>query len=124
MIKPELQRVYNRLVLLLGDFDGEQELLFTLCSAALSEIKNRLRRREDEDDERLTAAAAGIAYYKLALIRSAREEGAVSFKAGDVTVNKNSRASLEGARVIRDEALHAAAGLLKDEAFLFRRVEA
>jgi hypothetical protein len=94
----------------------------SLCVTSLEEIRARLRDGADENDARVARAAAGIAFYKLALKRIS-EDGTASFKAGDVSVTQNPAALLAIAAKVRDEALAAAAPLLKDELFLFRKID-
>ena len=93
----------------------------SLCVTSLEEIRARLRDGADEQDDRLARAAAGLAFYKLALKRMTRD-GAVGFKAGDVSVTQNPAELLAIAAKVRDEALTAAAPLLRDELFLFQHI--
>lgn len=94
----------------------------SLCVTSLEEIRARLRDGADENDDRIGRAAAGLAFYKLALKRISAD-GAASFKAGDVSVTQNPAELLAIAAKVRDEALAAAAPLMKDELFLFRKID-
>lgn len=93
-----------------------------LCLVCLEEIRARLRDDADGNDTRIERAAAGLAFYKLTLKRIS-EDGAASFKAGDVSVSQNPAELLAIAARVRDEALAGAAPLVRDDLFLFRRVD-
>ncbi len=94
----------------------------SLCLVCLEEIRARLRDGANGNDARIERAAAGLAFYKLTLKRIS-EDGAASFKAGDVSVSQNPAELLAIAAKVRDEALAGAAPLLRDDLFLFRSVE-
>ena len=75
--------VLNRLRQLVTLDEQGAENALPLCGLCLKEIKGRLREGADENDPRLAQAAAGLAYYRIALRNAADGEGATSFKAGD-----------------------------------------
>jgi len=103
------------------DEAGAAEAL-PLCATALEEIRCRLRNGPGETDPRVTAAAAAQALYKWKQRERADEALVTGFKAGDVSI-RHAEDSLVAAKALRDEAMLAAAPLLKDEGFLFRQVE-
>ncbi|MEI6578563.1 MAG: hypothetical protein WCN92_03770 [Eubacteriales bacterium] len=103
--------------------DGEGAAFgLSLCLTCLEEIRARLRDGADENDSSIERAAAGLAFYKLTL-RRLSEDSSTSFKAGDVSVSQNPGELLAIAAKVREEALAEAAPLLKDELFLFKRVD-
>lgn len=117
-----IHSVYNRLLLMTGE-DEDQELLLTLCSCAAREIKEKMRDDCPPEDERLTAAAAGLAYYMLALTKYGGDD-AGSFKAGDITLSRDRAGAISLAQQVRDSYYRLAAGLLKDDGFFFGQVTA
>lgn len=114
--------VLNRLRQLVTLDEQGAENALPLCGLCLDEIKSRLRDGADENDIRVAQAAAGLAYYRLALRQAADGSNTTSFKAGDVTVTRSPGALLELATVVRDEALAQAAEIIDDKDFLFRQV--
>lgn len=104
--------------------DGEPPvLLLPVCLLCLEEIRGRLRDAKDENDARVSAAAAGLAFYRLALKRITEDGAAISFKAGDVQITGSPAELLAAAAKVRDESLAAAAPLLRDDLFFFGGVE-
>jgi hypothetical protein len=96
--------------------------LITLCRAAVDELQPRIRDDADPDDPRLLRAAAGIACL-LCACRPADTESDVSyFKAGDVTIRRETTDAVRIARELRDEGLRQALPLLRDDAFVFSAV--
>lgn len=93
----------------------------SICVTSLEEIRSRLRDGADGNDARIEKAAAGLAFYKLAL-RRISEDGTAGFQAGDVRVSQNPAQLLAIAAKVRDEALAGAAPLLRDDLFLFKQV--
>ncbi len=114
--------VLNRLRQLVTLDEQGAENALPLCGLCLEEIKGRLKEGADENDFRLAQAAAGLAFYRLALRNAADGQGTTSFKAGDVTVTHSPAASIQLAVCVRDEAIAAAADLLTDRDFIFRQV--
>ncbi|NLX93344.1 MAG: hypothetical protein GXZ02_05705 [Clostridiales bacterium] len=96
----------------------------SLCLICLEEIRTRLKDDVDAHDPGVERAAAGLAFYKLILKRITLDGAVTRFKAGDVSVSQDSRGLLAVAEKVRDEAIAAAAPLLKDELFLFKQVDA
>lgn len=62
-----------------------------LCRECFREIAAELKADADSEDARVTAAAAGLAYYKLMLKRNSESaaEEITNFKAGDVSISQN-----------------------------------
>lgn len=65
-----------------------------LCRESLREITAGLKADADTEDARVTAAAAGLAFYKLMLKRNSDsvDTEITSFKAGDVSISQGSNA--------------------------------
>lgn len=61
-----------------------------LCRECFKEITAGLKADADSEDARVTAAAAGLAFYKLMLKRNseALSDDITSFKAGDVSISQ------------------------------------
>ena len=70
----------------------EDEIL-SLCRSCLKEIEAKLKPDADTKDFRIVAAAAALANYKLSLKQNAAESenGITSFKAGDVSIEQDSK---------------------------------
>ncbi|MBQ8027526.1 MAG: hypothetical protein IJ261_05360 [Clostridia bacterium] len=103
------------------DEEGAENAL-PLCQMCLEEVMSRLKPDADVTDPRIAQAAAALACYRTAFRDAADNNGATSFKAGDVTVTRTPAAILETACMIRDEAFIQAADLLTDRDFVFRQV--
>lgn len=71
----------------------KEEEILPLCRSCIKEIESKLKPDADRKDFRVVAAAAGLAYYKLALKKSSMESeaGITSFKAGDVSIEQESK---------------------------------
>lgn len=117
-----IESVLRRLRQLITLDEDEAENALPLCSVCLEDIAGRLRENADPDDIRIAQAAAALTFYRIVMRNAADGEGLSSFKAGDVTVTHSPAASIEIAVRLRDEALAAAADLIKDDNFLFRQV--
>lgn len=105
----------------------EDEIL-PLCRSCIKEIESKLKPDADKEDFRIVAAAAGLAYYKLALKKSSVENEAsiTSFKAGDVSIEQESNATadlLERAKDFYDKKLTEIIPLCKDEGFAFNQIK-
>ncbi len=120
----DTQKVYHKLQMMAGEGQEAQELLLMICSSAVKEIRGKIKNKECLNDERLTAAAAGLAYYMLTLLRCGSSDNMDSFKAGDVSVTRNVKTSIELAAQVRDSYMELASDLLCDSGFAFRRVTA
>ena len=100
----DTQKVYHKLQMMAGEGQEAQELLLMICSSAVKEIR--------------------LAYYMLTLLRCGSSDNMDSFKAGDVSVTRNVKTSLELAAQVRDSYMELASDLLCDSGFDFRRVTA
>ncbi len=116
------QTVLNHLRQLVTLDDKGAANALPLCEICLNEVTSRLRSPADADNPRVAEAAAGLAFYRLALRQLADGNGATSFKAGDVTVSRSPAATMAFAKQVRDERFAQAASLLTDADFLFRQV--
>lgn len=97
--------------------DDEETLCLQTCLSALEGVRSRLSPNADPDDVRIAQAAAGAAFYSLCVRRLGRNDGIVSFKAGDISVEKSTDTSLQNAAAVRDNAFSALTPLLRDDGF-------
>ncbi len=91
-------------------------------SVACAQLSDRLEKPEKASDPRVVNAAVYLSYYRLLLRNAAQDDTPTSFKAGDVTVSQSPALALSQAAALRDEAIIAAAPLLRDMDFVFRQV--
>lgn len=107
--------------------DEEKSSAESLCSHALLFVTSRLKADADPFDSRITAATAAQAFFNLCVKRASRDDdGVTSFKAGDLTVSKDSAQAdknLALAKELRDEAFLKLLPLLNDESFFFEKVD-
>ena len=115
----EPEEILARFALLAGLTAEEAQAWRALCGDAAAEISAQLREGADARDARLTAACAALAFYRYALTGAAG--GGESFSAGDVKVARAADTE-ERAERLWLQARRAAAPLLRDGDFLFRRV--
>lgn len=99
----------------------------SLCRECFKEIVAGLKADADTEDARVTAAAAGLAYYKLMLKRSsaAAADEITSFKAGDVSISQSKKdisAQLSRAEDYFKQCLAKIAHLYEDNGFAFTNV--
>lgn len=99
--------------------ETDEDVLLRAAVRALGEVKQRLRPEADESDPRVALTAAALARFRLFSELSESGERFASFRAGDVAVHRDLRAEFETERALRDEALAAAAPLLRDGGFFF-----
>lgn len=97
--------------------DEDEALCLQICLSALEGVRSRLSPNADENDVRIAEAAAGAAFYSLCVRRSGKSDGILSFKAGDIAVEKSSDSSLKNAAAVRDNAFAALTPLLRDDGF-------
>ncbi len=106
----------------LAGLDENERLPFLpMCILCAGQVKRGLK-SEDlllKHAQELSYAAAANAFYRYVLLRAALDED--SFRAGDVSVNKNPGAE-KAAAALRDEASAAVSSLLEPEDFVFRQV--
>ena len=106
----------------------KEEEILPLCHSCIKEIDSRLKPDADREDFRVIAAAAGLAYYKLALKKSSieSEPSITSFKAGDVSIeqdNKTVEDFLERAKDFYDKKAADIIPLCKDDSFAFNQIK-
>lgn len=106
----------------------KEEEILPLCRSCIKEIDSRLKPDADREDFRVIAAAAGLAYYKLALKKSSLESepSITSFKAGDVSIEQDSKTVedfLERAKDFYDKKLADIIPLCKDDSFAFNQIK-
>lgn len=107
--------------------DKEEEIL-PLCRSCIKEIESKLKPDADRKDFRVVAAAAGLAYYKLALKKSSMESeaGITSFKAGDVSIEQESKTVedfLDRAKDFYEKKAADIIPLCKDDSFAFNQIK-
>ncbi len=112
---------------LLCEADENDETVVSICTKALDEINSRLKPDADLTDPRITAAAAGQAFYNLTVKRLGTQstENLSGFKAGDLSISYdtvNHTQALETAKEIRDTAFRELTPLLSDNGFFFGSV--
>lgn len=106
----------------------KEEEILPLCRSCIKEIDSRLKPDADREDFRVIAAAAGLAYYKLALKKSSLESepSITSFKAGDVSIEQDSKTVedfLERAKGFYDKKSADIIPLCKDDSFAFNQIK-
>lgn len=106
----------------------KEEEILPLCRSCIKEIDSRLKPEADREDFRVIAAAAGLAYYKLALKKSSieSEPNITSFKAGDVSIEQDSKTVedfLERAKDFYDKKAADLIPLCKDDSFAFNQIK-
>lgn len=106
----------------------KEEEILPLCRSCIKEIDSRLKPDADREDFRVIAAAAGLAYYKLALKKSSLESepSLTSFKAGDVSIEQDSKTVevfLERAKDFYDKKSADIIPLCKDDSFAFNQIK-
>ena len=106
----------------------KEEEILPLCRSCIKEIDSKLKPEADREDFRVIAAAAGLAYYKLALKKSSLEiePSITSFKAGDVSIEQDGKTvedSLERAKDFYDKKAADIIPLCKDDSFAFNQIK-
>ena len=106
----------------------KEEEILPLCRSCIKEIDSRLKPDADREDFRVIAAAAGLAYYKLALKKSSMESeaGITSFKAGDVSIEQESKTVedfLDRAKDFYEKKAADIIPLCKDDSFAFNQIK-
>lgn len=115
------EKVLSRLKIMTDiELESEEKALL-ICSDAASRLNHKLRSPLYGDDPRVIAAAAALALTAKTRYNSLSSGGISSFKAGDVTVDMDTK-SEEISQVLLKEALAAAADCLTDSDFFFREV--
>lgn len=99
-------------------FDSLQpEAMLPVCGRVLRALTPRLREDADPDDVRLLRLAAALARFELFSLLLSESERFSSYKAGDITIQKDLQKELKFEQQLRDEALAAAAPILRDGGF-------
>ena len=106
----------------------KEEEILPLCRSCIKEIESKLKPDADRKDFRVVAAAAGLAYYKLALKKSSMESeaGITSFKAGDVSIEQESKTVEDFLDREKDFYEKKAADIIplcKDDSFAFNQIK-
>lgn len=106
----------------------KEEEILPLCRSCIKEIESKLKPDADRKDFRVVAAAAGLAYYKLALKKSSieSEAGITSFKAGDVSIEQESKTVedfLDRAKDFYEKKAADIIPLCKDDSFAFNQIK-
>ena len=89
----------------------------SLCCSCLENLRKKLSGEADPNDPRIAFAAACDAYYSYALSMMADIEENSDFKAGDLTVKRRVKETLEVAQKIRESGFEAISSLLRDNSF-------
>lgn len=108
--------------------ETEKSLSDGLCRECFKEITAGLKADADSEDSRVTAAAAGLAYYKTILKRNSEisSEEITNFKAGDVSITQDRRetaSQLKNAELYYKDCFARIVPLLKDNSFAFTNVK-
>ena len=106
----------------------KEEEILPLCRSCIKEIESKLKPDADRKDFRVVAAAAGLAYYKLALKKSSMESeaGITSFKDGDVSIEQESKTVedfLDRAKDFYEKKAADIIPLCKDDSFAFNQIK-
>lgn len=106
----------------------KEEEILPLCRSCIKEIESKLKPDADRKEFRVVAAAAGLAYYKLALKKSSMESeaGITSFKAGDVSIEQESKTVedfLDRAKDFYEKKAADIIPLCKDDSFAFNQIK-
>lgn len=96
--------------------EGADRIL-SLCASSLEKLFKNLRSDADLSDSRIAYAAACDAYYVYALSMMADVEENADFKAGDITVKRKLRETLNVAEKIKENGEKAVSPLLRDSSF-------
>ncbi len=112
------------LFLLYANIPEELSLKYSdFCVNAVYQLRKELRSETLESDNggRLNTAAAALAFYKFSLTLSSVDD-AQYFKAGDITIHKDTSKRLECAKTLWENEREMIADLLKDKSFIFKSV--
>ena len=95
-----------------------------LCEEAGNEIVSHLKDSVDvnENSRRLTVAAASLAFYKYALYNTANGS-TESFSAGELRIKNDLPSAVKMAYEVWLNAKHAISDLLRDDNFIFERMD-
>ncbi len=90
------------------------------CERGLAWVENNLKSGVDTESPLIVYTAAAIAHYFFFLTRLAETDRYESFTAGDMTVRRNIEKEMNFETRARDDAIAAAASILRDGGFFFR----
>ncbi len=109
---------------LTGLSESEGRRYLPLCRAAAAALTRRLAPQVDlaAEQDTLCHAAGAAAYYRY-VMRTALEEGAATFAAGDVKVTDHTDRRIAAARALLEEAMRSVAHLLCEDDFAFLEVK-
>ncbi len=103
-----------------GDTEGfSRELLTAESEKGLAWVKKRLKEGVCESDPLIAETAAAIAHWFFFIKKLSDTDKYGTYKAGDLTVSRDLQKELKLEKTARDEALAAAAEILKDGGFYF-----
>ena len=93
----------------------------TLLADTAAGLDRRIRNRDrlESDRDRLSYAAAALAFYRYRQLTDVRD-GGLTVKAGEVSTRREGGGQLAAA--VREEALASISDLLDDEDFYFRQI--
>ena len=97
--------------------ETDEGVLLRAAVRALGAVKDRLRNDVADTDVRIAVTAAALARYQLFADSLESAERFSSFRAGDLTIQRDLKAEYAAERALRDEALAQAAPILKDGGF-------
>ena len=100
----------------------EDAIVLQECDRALQDVNARRRADVSENAPLVAQTAAALARYSLFLQSMSDADRFDSFKAGDLTVTRDSQKELSLERLILQEALARAAEILTDRGFFFGSV--
>ncbi len=110
--------VYNIFLTLISpDSVKGTERILSLCCSSLDKLLKTLRSDADLSDPRIPYAAACDAYYSYALSLMADVEENADFKAGDLTVKRRLKETLDIAEKIKNDGAQAVRELVSDNSF-------
>lgn len=115
-----LEEVMGQFAVMTGLGNAGAEEFTPVCTQAMEEVSRRATGDTAAGEKALCAATAALAFYRWALITAAGTPE--NFSAGDIKISQNS-VHLQAAREMWRQAAAAAAPWLKDEDFLFRRIQ-
>lgn len=98
------------------------ETVLAECDRALQDVLARCKEGVSEDSPLIAVTAAAIARYQLFLRAMSDADRFETFKAGDLSVTRDSQKELELERLILEQALARAAEILTDRGFFFGSV--
>ena len=124
MIDLDIQDVLERFSIIAGLSMDQAAPWASLCSTSIEEIQSHVKEGVDveKNSRRLGAVAAALTFYRYTMYRTSGG-GLESFKAGDISVKNDKKASLQVAYAVWRDARSSVADLLNDDDFVFERVE-